>query len=120
MKRKSTLDEKIQVEAKIAFRQLRLEISQLERTYRQLRPEPFHDMPPLDLTVIRTLLHEATRLRAQLTIWPSVVEGHRPVQLIYARHKLDRALTVPEIDLEWERQLATATRVGALSSRPLA
>jgi hypothetical protein len=64
------------------------------------------NMPPIDPTVIRTLIDEAKRLRGQLTLWLSVVEGHHPVRLIYVCQKLDRALKVLEIDLEWERQLA--------------
>jgi len=109
MKRKNTLDDKVQVEAKIAFRQLRLEISRLERAYRQLRPHQYRNMTPLDPTVIRALLDEAKRLRAQITIWLGVVEGHHPVRLIYVCQKLDRLLKVLEVDLEWERQLAIAT-----------
>jgi hypothetical protein len=109
MKRKNTLDHKVQVEAKIAFRQLHLHIGRLEGAYRQLRPHQYRIMQPLDPIVIQTLLDGAKRLRGQLTLWLSVVEGHHPVQLIYACHKLDRALTVIEIDLEWERQLATCT-----------
>jgi hypothetical protein len=66
-------------------------------------------MPPLDPRVVRTLSDEAKRLRGQLTIWFSVVEGHHPVHLVYAWTKLERALTVLEVDLEWERQLTNST-----------
>jgi hypothetical protein len=106
MKRKNTLGNQVQVEAKIAFRQLRLQINQLDSVYRQHRPQQYRNMPPIDPTVIRTLIDEAKRLRGQLTLWLSVVEGHHPVRLIYVCQKLDRALKVLEIDLEWERQLA--------------
>jgi hypothetical protein len=109
MKRKNTLDDSVQIEAKNAFRQLRLQINQLLGVYRRHRPQQYRSMPPLDPRVVRTLGDEAKRLRGQLTIWFSVVEGHHPVHLVYAWTKLDRALTVLEVDLEWERQLTVST-----------
>ena len=109
LKRKNTLDDSVRVEAKLAFRDLRLQINQLRDVYRRHRPQQYRNMPPLDPAVVRSLLDEAKRLRAQVTLWLSVVEGHKPVRLIYVCQKLDRALKVLEIDLEWERQLATKT-----------
>ena len=109
MKRKSTLDDSVQIEAKNAFRQLRLQINQLLGVYRRHRPQQYRTMPPLDPRVVRTLSDEAKRLRGQLTIWFSVVEGRHPVHLVYSWTKLDRALTVLEVDLEWERQLTNST-----------
>src|SRR5215475_11338798 len=108
MKRKNTLDHSIQAKAKIAFRKLLLEINQLRGIYRRHRPQQYSNMPPLDATVIRTLIVEAKRLRGQITIWLSVVEGRHPVHLINTCHKLDRALAMLEMELEWERQLATS------------
>jgi hypothetical protein len=107
LKRKSALDDNVRVEAKLAFRELRLQIDQLRDVYRRHRPQQYRNMPPLDPAVVRSLLDETKRLRAQITLWLSVVEGHRPVRLIYVCQKLDRALKVLEDDLEWERQLAT-------------
>ena len=109
MKRKNTLDRGVQAEAKIAFRKLLLEINQLRGIYRRHRPQQYSNMPPLDPTVIRTLIIEAKRLRGQLTIWLSVVEGHHPVHLFNTCHKLDRALAMLEMELEWEHKLATRT-----------
>src|SRR5215469_14796835 len=108
-KRKNTLDDNVRVKAKIAFRELRLQINQLRDVYRRHRPQQHRNMPPLDPAVVRSLLDEAKRLRAQVTLWLSVVEGHHPVRLIYDCQKLDRSLKVLEIGLEWERQLATKT-----------
>jgi hypothetical protein len=105
MKRKNTLDDRVQVEAKTALRELRLQINRLERTYRQYRPQQYHDMPALDPTVVRMLVDETKRLRGQLTLWLSVVRGHRPVRLVYTCDRFDRRLAVLEIDLERERQL---------------
>jgi hypothetical protein len=109
MKRKTTLDRGVQAEAKIALRKLLLEINQLRGIYRRHRPQQYRNMPPLDPTVIRTLIVEAKRLRGQLTIWLSVVEGHHPVHLFNTCHKLDRALAMLEMELEWEHMLATRT-----------
>ena len=109
MRRKNTLDGSVQAEAKIAFRQLRLEINQLHGIYRRHRPQQYRNMPPLDPTVVRSLLSEAQRLCDQVANWLSVVEGHHPAHLINSCHKLDRTLAMLEMELEWEHKLATRT-----------
>ena len=108
-RRQNTLQPSVQVEAKTAFRQLRLRINRLERNYRQLRPELYHDMPALDPTLVQQLIEEARRLHDQVALWFEVVDGHHPVRLIYTCTKLDRKVAVLEIDFEWERRLATTT-----------
>ena len=65
MKRKNTLDRGVQAEAKVAFRKLVLEINRLRGIYRRHRPQQYSNMPPLDPTMIRTLIVEAKRLRGQ-------------------------------------------------------
>jgi hypothetical protein len=109
MKRQNTLQPSVQLEAKTAFRQLRLRINRLERTYRQHRPEQYRDMPPLHAIVVKSLVDEAKRQRGQVTLWLNVVEGNHPARLIYTCAKLDRRLAALEINLEWERRLATTT-----------
>jgi len=109
LKHKNTLDDNVRVEAKLAFRELRLQINQLRDVYRRHRPQHYRNMPPLDPGVVRSLRDEAKRLRAQVTLWLSVVEGHRPVRLICVCQKLDRSLKALEIDLEREHQVGTRT-----------
>jgi hypothetical protein len=105
-KRKTTLDETVQEEAKAAFRRLQLQINQLQRDYQQLRQRLQQDYIPIQTpAAFTTLLIQATQLRDELERWSNVVSGHHPVRLIDVSIRLHNKLSAIEGDLDWEKEL---------------
>jgi hypothetical protein len=105
MKRKATLPENAQADAKPALHRLRLHINRLERDLGRYR-RTLDDYTPIQTpSVFDVLVARANTLRSELARWSNVVNRSPSVRLIDVSITLHRKLSVIESDLEWDQQM---------------